>query len=305
VIVSFESLVPGRLEADEERALLERSSFAVTFATGGRTIRVRFSDRAVGEHFAYRYGDMLAGEGAEPAKRFSVIGDGTRTVFWSSRDDVRIWPRPELPVPVASFLTDGAVMNDVFVRGTLRGLHAAVVRGRRGVAAIVGDSTAGKTTTAVACARRGLTFYSDERCVLADGLAHPFLRALTLRAGGRRLLAADDVDDTLGIGAKLRAWQGRDEVLVRPSSLFGARAGGDPAPLTDVIAIDGTGERPEIAEVPVHALLPDIARTMWSAELGLDRAAAILRDFAAVRCARLTLGTPDATARAIAARLEG
>jgi hypothetical protein len=272
--------------------------FRATIGVGPASIEVAFSDRNVFDCFAFKFGDLIVTR--RPDYSFYVVEAGDRTHFWSRLDDVRVWPHAPLAPSIMAFLADNAVMNDFFLRGRYSALHAAVVRGGRGLAAILGTTTAGKTTTAIACMRRGMTFYSDERCVMLDGSVFPFPRALTMRAGGRRLLREDPSDGEPILNDVLRRTQDHDEVVIRPSALFPNRIGREPGPLRAVFFIDGIDERPGLREVASYDLIPRIAESMWTASVGLERVASIVSEFARVRCYRLRLGRPDATARLLA-----
>jgi hypothetical protein len=145
-----------------------------------------------------------------------------------------------------------------------------------------------------------MTFYSDERCVMLDGSVFPFPRALTMRAGGRSLLLDDLGDDEPILADVLQRARGYDEVLIRPSMLFPNRIGSTPGPLNALFVIDGIDERPSLRQVDSYELIPRIAENMWTASVGLERVAAIVSEFAKLRCYLLTLGKPDETARALA-----
>jgi len=286
-------MTPAR-SRDLHRAAAHRATIGV----GRASIEVAFSDRRVFDCFAFKFGDLIVTR--TPDYSFYVVDTGERTCFWSRSDDVRVWPHPALTPQVMSFLADNAVMNDFFVHGGYSGLHAAVVRGRRGIAAILGSTTAGKTTTSIACVRRGMTFYSDERCVMLDGLVFPFPRALTMRAGGRRLLLDDPSDGEPILADVLQRAQNYDDVVIRPSTLFRNGIGRTPEPLSALFVIDGIDERPSVRRVDSYELIPRIAENMWTASVGLERVSAIMSEFAKPLCYRLTLGRPDDTARLLA-----
>ena len=85
---------------------------------------------------------------------------------------------------------------------TLLSFHAGAIACDGYAAAIVGESTAGKTTTTIACARRGMSPYSDERLLLRDGMVLPFMRAFNVRPGGRALLGHDDAFDDFAVAMR-------------------------------------------------------------------------------------------------------
>ena len=110
------------------------------------------------------------------------------------------------------FLADAFALTE-FLRERDDGivsLHAATVGLPGGVAAIIGDSNVGKTTTAVACARAGMDLYSDERCLIDQrSMIYSFPRAINVRATGLQLLVADEFRGNDPIRARLRAHRGR------------------------------------------------------------------------------------------------
>jgi len=296
-VVSFASLEVTSLASDIAATMQRAAAFRVTLGIGTTAIGVGFSDPAVLADFRYRFGDLLVDRA--PDYEFYVVDSGDGTYFWSDPANVRVWPFEKTASFVTSFFADSAVMYDFFTRGRYLSLHAGVVGGERGLAAIVGSSTAGKTTTTVACARRGMKLYSDERCVLFEHLVYPFPRALTLRAGGRNLLANDGYTGAPAFTAFLQQWEAIPEVLVQPSALFSGRVGGPPLPLSAVLVIDGVAAHPQLTEVPVYDIVPHLAEAMWANASGLDRVARILAEFGALRCYKVRLGAPDQTARLI------
>ena len=165
---------------------------------------------------------------------------------------------------------------------------------RRGLlaAAIAGHSAAGKTATLLACARRGMRVYSDERVLLRQTIVHPFLRRCSVRGAGARLLLADQDADRLP-----------DALRTLPQlSLklcFGAEAIAPPRPLRALFAIAGTGHCAALELIDTAAALPAI--TGWFDARGdmVDRVSRAIGMLRKVRCYRLTLGTPDETAAAI------
>ena len=122
---------------------------------------------------------------------------------------------------------------------------------------------------------------------------------MTLRAGGRRLLATVEPKDTR-LGELLRDWQPHEEVAVRPSYLFrGMPLGGPPLPLRCLFLIDGHGATPQLSKTTTLAAAPELLRSLLGGPAGLERLARLLHELRDVAIYRLRLGTPAASASAI------
>ncbi|MDQ2858129.1 MAG: hypothetical protein M3R53_05675 [Candidatus Eremiobacteraeota bacterium] len=296
--IRFEALSRTRLAPERAAALAARAVHSIGFAVGTSTVSVNFSRAECAAAFAARYED-LASDRAPDFNAFAVE-EASDAFFWADATDrVWQWSGGTLPPDAIAFFADNAGMYEFLCRTPVLGFHAATLAGSAGALALIGATTAGKTTTAVACVRRGLRLYSDERCILEDGRTAPFLRRLTLRAGGRAALLGDPCDEPLGIDRRLREWQNAGEVPVRASALFGAAAGGPPLPLAAVFVIDGRGDRPQVVPVRASDVMPALLASMASRESGLARIARVLHELRDVATYRLRLGPPDATARAI------
>ena len=296
----FEALSRTQFAPERGAALAARAAYRVGFTVGTSTVALNFSRAESAAAFAARYRD-LASDGAPDFSVFAVE-EGSDAFFWAeAAERVWQWSGGTLPPDIIAFFADSAGMYEFLCRTPVLGFHAATLAGATGALTLIGATTAGKTTTAVACVRRGLRLYSDERCILEDGRVAPFLRRLTLRAGGRAALLNDPCDEPLGIDRRLREWQNADEVAVRASALFGASAGGPPLPLAAVFVIDGRAERPEVVRTTPSDVMPALLASMASRESGLDRIARILHELRNAATYRLCLGPPDATARAILA----
>jgi hypothetical protein len=290
--ISFESLEETRLSANEAATFAKHARHEVSIALGRSTIAVRFSRPSAAAAFGERFGDML-GQRAADAVVYAVALDG-QAYFWRTPGRARRWPEnPSDDMFV--FFADNVAMHEHFATATDVCIHAAVLARAAGTVALVGRSTAGKTTTALAAARHGFTLYSDERCILQDGHVVPFLRAITVREGGRAALlespaAAHPLDD------RLRELPARGDVAVRPRILLGERAGGPPRPLGAVFIIAGRDATPSVEACAAYAVLPELLRSMTSRDSGIDRAARLLPMLRGVPVYRLRLGTPAATA---------
>jgi hypothetical protein len=289
--VSFESLEETRLSPGQAAAYADHARHEVVIAVGRSTIAVRFSRASAAAAFTERFGDAL-GYQAPDVVIHAVALDG-EAYLWLSPDRVRRWPESpgdELLV----FFADNVAMHEYLTTSRDVGLHAAVVASGSRVVALIGSSTAGKTTTAIAMVRNGFALYSDERCILQDGRAVPFLRTITVREGGRSALLADAERD-----CAVDTIPTHGDSTVRPGVLLGERAGGQPLPLSDVFIIEGRDTTPSIEACSLYTGLPALLRSMISRDTGVERMARLLVEMRDVKLYRLTLGTPDATAKSI------
>jgi len=298
--ISFESLEETRLSASEAATYASLARHEVSIAFGRSTIAVRFSRPTAAAAFGERFGDML-GERPADAVVYAVALDG-QAYFWSTPGRVRRWPEdPDDDTLV--FFADNVAMHEHFATSNDVCIHAAVLARAIGTVALVGRSTAGKTTTALAAVRHGFSLYSDERCIIQDGHVVPFLRAITVREGGRRaLLESVSPADTLD--KRLRELPARGDVAIRPQFLLGERAGGPPRPLGAVLIIAGRDATPSVEACAAYAVLPALLRSMTSRDSGIDRAARLLAMLRGVPVYRLRLGTPGASVMLIEKTLD-
>ncbi len=295
----------GQVPALRDAASRARRSLALGIA--GRSLVVHFDDDAAGACFAARYADLaLSGVPLVAQHAFAFRHAAAGPLFWSQDGPAFRWPHGELDADAVAFFADAVALTEFFERhgdGAVS-LHAAAVGIAGAAAALVGDTTAGKTTTALACARIGLRLYSDERCVLGrDGAVHPFPRALNVREAGRALLLRDRVTGPDPLGERLRARASGPWSDVRFGELVPDWVLPEPAPLRAVFVLAGAGERVRLEPASRLAAVRAAARWARGAGTGLDKVARLHELFAGAACHRLELGSPDASARAIRAAL--
>jgi hypothetical protein len=282
-----------------------RATFTLPIA--GSICAVHFGDAEVARWFHARYADVVGATRAVEQNAFVFSDELLGPVFWSDGGPVFCWPHGSLPPHITAFLADAVAMA-AFFDGRTDGaisLHAASVGAAGSAAAIVADSNGGKTTTAVACARAGLQLYGDERCIIdARTFVHPFARSINLRAAGNHLLLRDVLAGPDPVGERLRAHGEGDWEGVRLSDLLGTRSAPPPLPLRAVFLLAGHASEPRVE--PASALQAAKAAARWTQGAGADlaRIARLLDLFSATACYRLTLGTPHASACAIAGVLE-
>lgn len=279
--------------ASDANATLERHCVhTARCEIAGTTLELCTDMPEVARLFALRYGDHPAV--APPDLRYFAATVRGGYAFWCAHAPTWRWSQGALPPDAVVFLADSVAVSALFrFDASLASMHAAGVEFNGVAAAIAGQSTTNKATTLLACARRGMRIFSDERVILRGTQVHPFLRRCSVRAAGARLLLGDRDSDLLS-----------DSLRVSPElslkTCFGSAAIAQPRALRALFVMEGNGHCAGLELIDTAAALPAITR--WFDARGdmvdrVSRAIAILRD---VRCYRLTLGSPDETAAAIA-----
>lgn len=242
--------------------------------------------------FALRYADHPATR--EPDFRYYAATVRGGYAFWCAHAPTWRWAQGALPPDAIVFLADSVALSAVlrFDDG-LASMQAAAIEFNGIAGAIAGQSTTGKTTTLLACARRGMRVYSDERVLLRHSMVHPFLRRCSVRAAGARLLLADRDADRLADALRISP-----ELSLK--TCFGSEAIAEPRKLRALFVIEGTGHCAGLELIDTAAALPSITRWFDARGDMVDRVSRAIGILRGVRCYRLTLGSPDETAAAIA-----
>jgi hypothetical protein len=290
--------------SDSRRAFLARSaSFSFPLEIAERSIEVCFDDEEARDAFGSRFTHHATA--LAPEFRYYVAATNGARYFWSSRSQPWCWPGETTP-KITAFLADAAVVSAI-VRSDaeLLSLHAAVVSHAGRIAAIGGKSWAGKSTTAIACVRQGMQFYSDERLLVRRGTVYPFQRLCTLRPQSRQLLAADGIDDTLDLALRHDAVPDRDWNDVSIADVFGGHRIGRRGPLAAAFVLRGRASSASVWPIPHHEAAPALFDWMDSREGDFKRLAQLIELLGRVPCFALQLGTPKATAAVITKTLEG
>lgn len=303
MLISAEDLVPldlATVAAAVKPYAFRRASIFIDVA--GMTCAVHFDRDQTAARFAARYADLIV-EHATAARHAFVMRDpALGWLFWSPGTTAYRWPQGDLSDDVVAFLADAVALTAFFQQRAdgIVSVHAAALGVAGAVAAIIGDSNRGKTTTAVACARAGMELYSDERCLIdRRAVVYPFQRAINVRADGLRLLVNDRLAGDDPMGVRLREHGNRDWQDLRISDLLPTQRALPPRPLRAVFLLFGAGAEPAVERVHASRAAQASARWAQGAGTGLDKVAYLLRLFSAVPCYRLQLGTPDASARLI------
>ena len=213
--------------------------------------------------------------------------------LWSEHAEVYRWTHGSLPIDALVFLCD-AVVPSAFIRfdRTLVSMHAAALSCYGKSIALAGHSTAGKTTTLLACAQSGMGVYSDERALMRNEILHPFLRRCTVREDSAKRLLDDGVSTTL------------TEILraQKPFSFaqsFGRQAIAAPARLEAIFLLDGFGPLTSIERMDSAIAVSPIARWFDADGGGLRRIALLRALLQRIPCYRLVLGSPSDAAGTI------
>lgn len=301
-VITAANLVDIELDAEQRAALLERARDVVVLEWFGRRIAIHFNQPFEADACRWRYRSFLSA-GQPELVICAVASDDAEPIFFAQPGSAFRYPLVLRRPGLIAFLAD-AVTNLAFfgVDPTLTSFHAAAVRIGDSAAAISAVSTGGKSTTALACARRGMRLYSDERCVLIEGMVHPFPRAMNVRAGGIELLAGEAVPNDGGIGAVLQTHAGKDWESVQFSELFGEGALPQPATLAAIFFITGKSLTPRAEALDLEPALHHLlGAALCGPHPGMDRLAVATKLLRQARPYALTLGTPDDTALLVAA----
>ncbi|MBD5633106.1 MAG: hypothetical protein IAI49_01405, partial [Candidatus Eremiobacteraeota bacterium] len=144
VLTTLDSFERVALETDVASGLAARAVFSSRVRVGSAVVETRFSQQAARDIYSLRFADALTGE---PATLVCyAVPDERATYFWTAGDEARCWPAP-LPASSVAFFADAATFTAHFTSSSAVSLHAASVAGTHRTAALVGSSTAGKTTT--------------------------------------------------------------------------------------------------------------------------------------------------------------
>lgn len=301
-MITLADLVPSELPASQLAALRRRARHAVGFGVLDGRASAHFDDAASARYFDERYRDLRTDE-PQARPTYAVRDEAGHAHFWIDDGPVYVWPHGDLSPAATAFFADVFATHALFSSiPTAIALHAAALRRNDAAFAITGLSTAGKSTTALACVAGGAQLYSDERCVTTPRGTFAYPRTVNVRQGGIDLLLASLPDGDLR--DRLAAHRGADWNSARFEELFGTCRLPEPAPLRALFAIVGRDATPRSRPVEPAAMLPlaEGAAKVWAR--GIDRVCALLELFGGVACYELVLGTPMETARHIHERVD-
>ena len=289
-VIRAEQLVRG---PGENNAALERHCIHKTSCEIAGTVMEFCTDvPEVARLFSLRYGDHLTSQ--EPHFRYYVATIRGGYAFWCAHGSSWRWSQGPLPADAVLFLADSVALGSLIrFDAELASMHAAAIEYSGVAAAIAGSANGAKTTTLMACVRRGMRLYSDERTILRNGVVHPFLRRCSVRAAGARLLLSEG--DVTRSDDALRT---TPELSLR--MCFGSDAIARPRPMRALFVLNGYGHCAALEAIDTSSALPSISRWFDSRGDMVDRVAHAIGALKSVKCYRLTLGSSDETAAAIA-----
>lgn len=278
--------------AGESNAALERHCVhTASCEIAGVVMELCTDVPEVARLFALRYADHRATRDADFRYFVATVRGGY--AFWCRHAPAWRWSQGALPADAVVFLADSVALAALIrFDEHLAAMHAAAIEFGGVAAAIAGTSIAGKTTTLLACARRGMRLYSDERAVLRDDVVHPFLRRCSVRAAGARLLLAEN--DAGATDAR------RSSPDLSLRTCFGSESIAQPHALRALFVLNGSGHCAALEAIDTAAALPSISRWFDTRGDMVDRVARAIGALRSVKCYRLTLGSPDESAAAIA-----
>lgn len=280
-----------RAGANANPALERHCTYTAECEIAGVTMQLCTDVADVARIFALRYADHPAERPADFRYFAATVRGGY--AFWCAHAPTWRWTQGALPADAVAFLADSVALAAI-VRfdPALVSMQAASVEFNGIAAALAGTPTAGKTATLLACARRGMRIYSDERTVLRNATVHPYLRRNSVRAAGTRLLLADQgicKDDVLLCEPQLSL-----KTFLGPGSIA------QPQPLGALFVIGGTGYCAALEAIDTAAAMPAVMRWFDSHGDMVDRATRAIAILSGVQCYKLTLGSPDESAAAMA-----
>ncbi len=289
-VIRAEQLI--RSTGESNAALEKHCVHTATCEIAGVVMQLCTDVPEVARLFALRYADHPASRGADFRYYVATVRGGY--TFWSAHAATWRWSQGALPADAVVFLADAVAMA-ALVRydPDLSSMHAVALEFSGVAAAIAGSSITAKTTTVLACARRGMHLYSDERAVLRNDIVYPFLRRCSVRSAGARLLLADS--DTEALPDALRT---SPQLSLR--TYFGSEAIAKPRQLRALFVLNGLGHCAALESIDTAAALPAVSRWFDTRGDMVDRVARAMGALRGVKCYRLTLGSPDESAAAIA-----
>ena len=245
----------------------------------------------VAQLFALRYAEHPAA--GPPDFRYYVATVRGGYAFWCAHAASWRWTQGPLPPDAVAFLADAVAFSAlVQFDARLAAVQGAGVEFNGMGAVICGNSVAGKAATLLACVRRGMRIYSDERALLREKTLHPFLRRSSVRTAGARMLLGDQIGE--------RAEALGSEPCLSLRTCFGSAAVAKPHRLRAFFSIIGNGHCAALELADTAAVLPSLTRTFEARGDMVDRVSRAISALRDVRCYKLTLGNSDESAAAIA-----
>lgn len=242
--------------------------------------------------------------GPAPGWRLLVNRDAGDRLLVATNGRVGLVNLEEAP---AEFVVDLVVCAVQSVQAGVLFLHAASVGVGKSGALLIAPTNGGKSTTALAVARRGHAFLGDDVAAvrLATRELLPFPRSAGLREGPLARSLEKQVRACRHLRASNR--HGIFRTLVRVSDLFPWSIGG-PLPLRFAFVLDGLADRakisafrPGLGELPrLQSVVTDTSAS-WGLSPGRDLMLflSVVELLSGLRCHLVQRGSPEETARVI------
>jgi len=273
----------------------ERGSLALTFIDGAAPDPLAVLQRMF-LPARVRDGYVLAPY-EEPVWQLVVNGEHEGRPFVAYSEHTLLLDPTEAPY---DFVLEYLVCAVQSVQPSILFVHGASIGFGEAGGLFIGRTKTGKSTLALACARRGASFLGDELAAVRVGerTLVPMRRAAGVRNGP----LADEIGDQLATCQYVTEVppDGLPRKLVRVSELFPSEQVG-PVRLRDVFFLDGFASEPRVT--PYDPSLTDLERLQsttarWEPTPGqeLMRLLVVLDVLKDVRCHLLDVGSPGDTA---------
>jgi hypothetical protein len=293
----------GMLEAprDEKRACRSRvQTLQLQLAPTGRSLRLLTDDARVARYVRIAYAATLVDEMPQPSDIAVLFTGGSKTIVSFNGDDVpRDWSgRGANPWRSGAYTVDQFVWRSLAADSAWVALYACAVVFRGRSVLFSGPSGVGKTTLGLALQQFGGRLIGDEMIVVDPA-------TLEVDAIDRRLSVrwphGDPLDDAVlhdliqKNAAQIGSGRGRFQSVDRRA--FGAPPA--PAPLGATFVLTRGEGAPRLAPAGAGRTALAIARFAGRRPNRLDDVGRLADVLAGGRCHTLTLGDPQASARAV------
>jgi hypothetical protein len=163
---------------------------AVRWGQGPVDYEIERQDSADIRHAREVFRPWRPAESRRVAARWRVISrDGAFEVHALNRDGAELHPQSASSVESAVCIVEfAAIARFIECDEQILCIHSALLSRDGHAVAIVGPSTAGKTTLACALWQKGWSFHCDDAIMIQGGLAYPSPRRVSLRSGSRALV---------------------------------------------------------------------------------------------------------------------
>jgi hypothetical protein len=263
-------------------------------------LRIETDDERAERYVRTAYGALLADPGPEPTDVAALMtATGSVIASFNGVELPREWSGPgKNPWRSGAYITDQFVWRALAAEREWTSLYGCAVVAGRGALLFVGPSGTGKTTLGLALQRLGARVIGDEMIVVNQ-------TDFTVDAIGRRLSVRGTPDDPLddpALGDVIRrcgslVGSGKERFLAVDRCAFGALPARARLAATFFVS---RGERePGVVPAGVSRTALAAARYAGRRPQNFDELAQLAAVLGAGRCFGLSLGDPNASARAV------